>query len=649
MNKITTKKSFGKPTAKQVGSSTNKTLNSFLYFVGLLIVVGYTYAYIFDAKLFLGGDNANYYVLAKSLANGEGYTNFHMPGMRPANHFPPGYSFIMSLVMRLGIDSINAMKILNGVLLFCFSLTFFKLSSKLTKNTLLSFVVTCLVLLNKHILEYSTIMMSEISFLLFSTLSVLLFLKVKSDNYKLKSIWFILLILAVTSSIYIRTQGITLVCAFAVMTIIEKKYLFFSVTLIGIFLLLAPWQMRSSNLGGNAYTKQLLKVNPYSPDSPKMDFSHWVKRFGKNTKRYVSKEIPTSMFPSVQVKYVNAQTGKLIPSTLKNWLIGIFSIILVILGIWHCKKYRLLMYAFFVSTLGILLLWPDVWFGVRFFIPLIPFSILFFILGIYFLLGLIIKKKQVLNSPKIAIAFSLFALVNVKPIQQLKQKKEGKNAPNWENFLDVAEWSRKNLKEDAVITSRKPTIFYVKSRRKVSGFPSTPNRNEVLDYFDENGITHVVLEQLGFQQTAKYLAPVVQAENQKFKLVYSLGATIKKDKNGKEIPITKGVWLYEYNPEFGYSGEYKNGKRDGKGVFKTKNGHLIDGMWKQDTLHGVGKYINPDKTIFEGKWEKGKKDGKFYIIKPDSTIYEAYYKNDVMKKDGFLVNKERKRIKAIKF
>lgn len=625
----------------------NISIQTILYSILLLIVVFCACSYTFDSKLFLGGDNANYYVLAKSIAAGEGYTNFHMPGAVAANHFPPGYSFLMSLFMRLGIDSMNAMKILNGILLFLFSLVFFKVSTKLTQNKILSLVVTCIVVLNKHLLEYSTIMMSEISFLLFSTLTVLLFLNVREKEYKLKSIWFILFVLSLTASIYIRTQGITLIFAFIVVALIEKKFIFLGATLALTLLLLAPWQVRSNRLGGNSYTKQLMKVNPYKHDSPDMNFSHWLTRFGKNTKRYVSKEIPTSIFPSIEVKYNNPETGKPFPSKLKNWVVGIGSILLVILGIWYTKKYRWLMYAFFAATLGVLLLWPDVWYGVRFFIPLIPFSILFLVLGIYFLLSLVIKRKETLNSPKIALAFSILAFAHIKPMQKLKEKAENRNAPNWENFLKMAEWSNKNLKEDAVICSRKPTLFYVQSKTKVTSFPSTPNRNEMLDFFDESGVTHVIMEQLGFSQTGRYLYPVIQAENQKFKLVHSLGANLGKDKNGKQIPTRKGVWLYEYKPEFGYSGEYKDGKRDGKGVFKSQNGVVIDGMWVQDTLQGLGKLTNPNKSVFEGKWEKGRKNGKFYITNPDNSIYEVYYVNDTIQKEGYLVDKKRNRIKPI--
>ena len=66
------------------------SLKSLLYFGILFLIFIQVYPYIFDAKIFLGGDNADYYLLANALADGEGYVNIHLPGAPPANHFPPG-------------------------------------------------------------------------------------------------------------------------------------------------------------------------------------------------------------------------------------------------------------------------------------------------------------------------------------------------------------------------------------------------------------------------------------------------------------------------------------------------------------------------------------------------------------------------------
>ena len=69
-------------------------------FLSAIVIVLYL---VFDASIDLGGDNAGYYILGKALHEGFGYTNIHLPGMPPAQHFPPGYPLILSLLMTVSM------------------------------------------------------------------------------------------------------------------------------------------------------------------------------------------------------------------------------------------------------------------------------------------------------------------------------------------------------------------------------------------------------------------------------------------------------------------------------------------------------------------------------------------------------------------
>jgi len=70
--------------------------NTLLALLTITILFGSTYTYIFDKKLDLNGDNANYYMLGKALASGEGYVNTNSIQKTPNNHFPPGYPALSS-------------------------------------------------------------------------------------------------------------------------------------------------------------------------------------------------------------------------------------------------------------------------------------------------------------------------------------------------------------------------------------------------------------------------------------------------------------------------------------------------------------------------------------------------------------------------
>ena len=61
-----------------------------------------------------------------------------------------------------------------------------------------------------------------------------------------------------------------------------------------------------------------------------------------------------------------------------------------------------------------------------------------------------------------------------------------------------------------------------------------------------------------------------------------------------------------------YEGEWKRGKREGKGIFYYKqNKKKYDGEWKNDEKEGKGILYYTDKNAFydrfEGIWEKNKK------------------------------------------
>ena len=65
-----------------------------------------------------------------------------------------------------------------------------------------------------------------------------------------------------------------------------------------------------------------------------------------------------------------------------------------------------------------------------------------------------------------------------------------------------------------------------------------------------------------------------------------------------------------YNNGDKYTGEWKNDKREGKGIMEYENGNIYDGEWKNDLKEGKGimKYNNGDE--YNGNWLNDLKEGK---------------------------------------
>lgn len=558
---------MGKTNKKETQNAVPNLERKHWVFSGILLVVFFvTYQFIFDSKLDLGGDNGGYYILGKALSTGNGYTNIHYVDNPSHNHFPPGYPALLAVFMFIS-DSVIFLKVMNGLLLAGSALLLYRIFFKVTENIQLSFVASALMLLNMHLLKYSTIMMSEVPFLFFGSLTLLLFLNVSQKEKFYKDPAFYGLILTSAFAFQIRTSGIALIGGILFFLLIQRKWKFLLSYLAGFILFFIPWYLRGQSLGGSKYLKQLFLINPYRPEEGSMGISDWFVRFGNNLGRYVSKEIPHGLFPGAKVNYAPEATEA-------QWLLGIVCIALIVFGLYKLKNYRTFFIGYIAGTFGILLLWPDVWFSVRFMLPLIPIFLFLLLYAVYEILLMIGQQLKLSKAPTpyLLLIFVFFFISQLKELNDNAKKPYPKR---FNNYFKMGSWANKNLPEDAVITTRKPNLFYLMAKRKLTGFKSTPDFNELLDGLEEKGVTHVVLDQLGFSQTGRYLYPVIQGNPEKFIGLHT-------------IPNPE-TYMFRFNYNAGYQGEWKqiqdaNGNlqsvKHGQGVMKDANGNVYQtGTW----------------------------------------------------------------------
>jgi hypothetical protein len=109
-------------------------------------------------------------------------------------------------------------------------------------------------------------------------------------------------------------------------------------------------------------------------------------------------------------------------------------------------------------------------------------------------------------------------------------------------------------------------------------------------------------------------------------------------------------WLSKEHPdkEYEYKGQFKNGKRDGKGVMtwpgrapKDDWGcfQMYDGDWKNDLVEGHGKILYTNGHVYEGLFKNGEKLSKRKVAGIDGYFGPAtYYSGEVNEKgkpDGY--------------
>ncbi|MGB0368703.1 MAG: hypothetical protein ACPGD8_04815, partial [Flavobacteriales bacterium] len=580
----------------------------------------------------------------------------------PGNHFPPGYSALIGGVMTVLNGKIDTIKGANGFFMLSALIVLFFLFRALTKNIHLSFIACMFAAFNFHLLEYSTIMMSEISFVLFSAISLLLFVLIDFEKQVYKNWKFLLFIAAMTFAFYIRTLGVSLVISFTLILLLKKRWAYAGTLVVCFFLLALPWQIRSANLGGSPYVKQLLRKNPYRPELGPMEIADWPQRFGMNVKRYLALEISNSVLPFETIDYkqavkqlkkeagtletpVDPKTGKKkepakelsikekkaqalkrglpnakVEITITDYIITLILLILMAIGLARMKDNKILIGLYLAGTFGILFLWPEAWFGIRFMLPVVPILIMLALHGVVqipALAALLLKKKEpwlLATVIPFIIFFGLYSKLDSR-VSELEQRAKGVYISKFKNYFDIASWSNKNLPKDAVVACRKGQLFYLYSNRWVSGFKSTLDKEELILGLKESGVTHVVLDQLGYSSTSRYLYPAVKRYPAKFKVIHQL----KK-------PDT---YIMKFDYDIGYTGEWKDDKKNGQGTYRWPNKQIYEGSWQNNLRHGKGLLTMPDGSKLKGNWVNDVLEGPVKLYdKNGQFIKDAIFKDN---------------------
>jgi hypothetical protein len=128
-----------------------------------------------------------------------------------------------------------------------------------------------------------------------------------------------------------------------------------------------------------------------------------------------------------------------------------------------------------------------------------------------------------------------------------------------------------------------------------------------------------------------------------------IGTTLKGLRHGKGLYKTPDGLVYEgewknnkydgfgsliYSDNSSYTGNFREGNKEGNG--KLVLGKTIyDGEFLNDNKHGQGKETYPDGSCFQGRFENGKKHGigktlskKGKYILNDGSVYEGEFSND---------------------
>jgi hypothetical protein len=481
------------------------------YIAGLVVIFIAVFTYIFNEKIDLNGDNCDYYMLATSITSGHGYANIATPNYEPSGVFPPGYPLLMSII-RIFSDSIIAQKILNGLFLLASTILLFIFIRKNKFPDSLAFLSCCAILFNARILHFSTMMMSEMSYILFSVFALWTLYKLIDDEKPFwKNAWFYLLILSSAYAYHIRTQGITLAAAIICYLLVTKKWKQTIGFIAGFGICLLPWIIRNklADVGQSRYMSQILQVSQHRPEEGMLDAGGVIMRFFDTCRMLMTKALPnTIMPPYLDVDY-NAAT------TFGEWIIGIILLAVIVYGFWQFGKLKYFFIFYALANFGIISLFNDPGQN-RYITTLIPFLQIGVFVGLYTILLTVIKKTKIAKGFSPWFMAILFIFFSFSPIKAEHEQNKAPFPANYQNFFKIAEEVKKQLPPQTMICSRKPNLFYMYGKTWVCNYRWTNDDKELINNLIQNKVDYVVLEQLGYSSTFRYLLPAIEKHEELF-------------------------------------------------------------------------------------------------------------------------------------
>ncbi|MCY3870429.1 MAG: glycosyltransferase family 39 protein [Gemmatimonadetes bacterium] len=454
---------------------------------------------LFDANLSLTGDNAQFINLGRSLAEGYGLSETIEGEPVPHTKYPFGFPLLLAITHLLFPDNLIALKSL-VVLLYAISIPLTYLLIRRFASPPMALGTSALCLASPLLLDYSHQIMSEIPFLLFSLIALLLLHRAQKSS-TLSTL--ALAIIAIIAAYYIRSAGLILIATGIIFFALHKKWKEAGLIATGSFLLALPWQIRNASLGGTPYIKQLLSINPYRPEEGMITFTALIERIIANLDLYGLKIIPYILLPS----FIDA-----------NYFVGLFfsGLTLYALIVGLIKRHLLIVYL--TCYLILYILWPDMWSDTRFLVPVIPILFYAILTSLDELLHLLARALKKTASRAGVVLFFLFLLgANIFETNTLA-KYTGRLPTEWNNYFIAAEWIKNNTEPDVKIACRKPYLMNAIANRKATGYAwKTPD--EVIAEFEQKSIGIVVIDQIGYRSTPEFLIPAIQTHENRFKVL----------------------------------------------------------------------------------------------------------------------------------
>lgn len=478
--------------------------------VVLLCVVAGAFAYMgFDKYPATIGDNAEFVIIARSVAAGKGFSYINHPQERAATKYPPGFPLMLagwSMLFGAGFVSFKLAMVLAYV---CAVAVTFLLGRKLIGDNQ-AIVATLVVASSTSFIRYSHTVLSEMPYALVS-LVVLYLVLYRPDTRRN----FILVLVLCVWAYYLRTVGGVLVLAIAIYYFLSSRKKYALIVIGALVAASLAWSLRNYAAAGEGsrYLSVFLKVDPYYPHKGNIDVMGLFVRMGKNLLGYSGELIAYTILPSYHVRVAGADVS------LARNIISVAVVVFAAVGGYSLRREARVVNIYLLLYLLAYLIWPDVWMSDRFMVPVAPIVAIYAVQGIFKLCTMLgLPRKAAALVPVAVLVTNAYALT-------LYAQRERGYTPLWANYIQCAIWSTRNTRADALFVCRKPFFFSVFSDRRTISYPFTRDHEEMRGFLKEWDADYIIVDYFGGPTgtTELYVLPVLLDMINSVKTVYATG------------------------------------------------------------------------------------------------------------------------------
>jgi hypothetical protein len=491
----------------------------------LVLVLGWALTSTSNPAPHSGGDNAAYVALADALLDGEGYVEPWDPARPPHTKYPPVFALALAAAMALGASTWAGLKtvpLLFGIAAVGGTWAWVHGRRGPVWATAVALLTGC----STAFLYHAHILLSDMPFLALTVGALAAAEGGRraagaaargSDVHVGPSLGSTALaVVLVALAVLTRTAGAPLALALVAGLVLAKRVRAAAVSAAVLAVPMAAWWLRGRGIQAEgAYLNEFWMANPYRPELGEIGWTGLIPRALENAFGYVGGHLPVALVG---------------PSSL-GVALGLVVVALAVAGWWRSVRSGIGAAEIFVPLyLGLILVWPVVWSGDRFVLPLLPF-VLFYAASALEAGVRAVRPAAVL--PVLAACGAGLLLAEGAAVVGAADRAAAcrgavRAGGPWAcagqgmvQFTEAARWSGTNLPAGSVVLTRKPRIWYAMSGVPTRTYPFVADPDVLLEAAAEAGATYVLLDLVGAQ--AQLLATAIGARPGAFCSVAGFG------------------------------------------------------------------------------------------------------------------------------